>query len=66
MPFDDKSIELLVFGFDVAGYRILFEGERSVTRSKEGWDLVRALPRAGEGFVYTIWAIVKMSPGGSS
>ena len=66
LPFDGKTMELLVFGFDSAGYRILFEGERIVTRSKEGWDLVRALPRAGEGFVYTVWAVVKISRDGSS
>ena len=66
LPLDGKTIELLIFGFDIAGYRILFVGERIVTRSKEGWDLVRGMPRAGEGFVYTIWAIVKMSPDGSS
>ena len=38
---DGKTIELVLFGFDITGHRILFEGERIVTRSKEGWDLVR-------------------------
>lgn len=60
LPSDDKAIELLIFGFDTAGYRVLFEGERIVMRSKEGWDLVRGIPRAGEGFVYTVWAILRV------
>lgn len=59
-PAEGKTVELLVFGFDVAGWRILFEGERIVTRTKEGWDLVRGMPRAGEGFAYTVWAFVKV------
>jgi hypothetical protein len=60
VPSEGKTLDLLVFGFDVEGCRILFEGERIVTRTKEGWDLVRTMPRAGEAFVYTVWAFVKI------
>lgn len=58
-PSEGKTIELLAFGFDIAGCRILFEGERIVTRTKEGWELVRTTSRAGEAFVYTVWAFIK-------
>lgn len=61
LPSDGKTVELMMFGFEVAGWRILFEGERIVTRTTEGWNLVRGMPRAGEGFVYTIWAITKLT-----
>lgn len=58
MPSEGKTLELLVFGFDVEGCRILFEGERIVTRTREGWDLVRTMLRAGEAFVYTVWTFI--------
>jgi hypothetical protein len=58
LPFREGMVDFLLFGYDVGRVRVLFEGERIVTRSLEGWDMTRALPRAGEGFVYTIWAIV--------
>lgn len=57
---EGKALELLLFGFDVAGCRILFEGERIVMRTNEGWDLVRTTPRSGESFVYTVWAFVDL------
>jgi hypothetical protein len=60
-PSEGKTLDLLVFGFDVKECRILFEGERIVTRTKEGWDLVRAMPSAGEEFVYTVWAFITPS-----
>jgi hypothetical protein len=58
LPARAGTVDYLLFGFDLGSVRVLFEGERIVTRSAEGWNLTRSLPRASACCVYTIWAIV--------